>query len=109
MSLALVKYVPPRHRSEEAAANLATALWTPPTPFAEDLRLANEIRRALLESGYSALRCLSVVVHERAIVLRGAVPSYFMKQMAQEIVKAVCGAQSLTNRLTVRTVENGAE
>lgn len=94
---------------ENGGMKLAVARWTPSASFAEDKRLANCIRQALGESGYSVLQEVGVAVHEGAIVLRGTVPTFFMKQMAQEIAKASSGVKSLTNRLAVRTVETALE
>jgi osmotically-inducible protein OsmY len=66
-----------------------------------DLDLAERIRRALNATGYSPLRAIEVAVHDGQISLRGRVPSYFMKQIAQATVMAVPGVGELCNELDV--------
>ena len=72
-------------------------------------RLAESVRKALSGSGYSMLEAVVVTVHEGAITLLGTVPSYFMKQIAQEIAKATVGVNVLSNRLTVKSVVKNVE
>jgi osmotically-inducible protein OsmY len=72
-----------------------------PSPTAVRQGLAERVRRALCDSGYSGLDLVIVTIHEEMVTLRGSVPSYFMKQIAQEVVKATCGVKSLSNGLKV--------
>jgi len=58
------------------------------------------VRRALIESGYSQLQDVTVFATDGGVVLVGIVPSYFMKQIAQEIARSA-GARTLENRITV--------
>ena len=50
--------------------------------------------------------CAAIDVRERPFstsrALRGTVPSYFIKQIAQEITRSTAGVKALTYRLTVR-------
>jgi osmotically-inducible protein OsmY len=62
---------------------------------------AASIRHALLTSGYLVLRDLEVLVEGRRVCLKGKVPSYFMKQMAQTIVLAHPGVEELVDGLQV--------
>jgi osmotically-inducible protein OsmY len=39
--------------------------------------------------------------HEGALILRGDVPSYFLKQLAQEAVRGVEGVEEIVNRIQV--------
>lgn len=80
-----------------------------PSESSPDQRLAERVRQALSESGYSMLEAVVVTVHEGAIVLRGTVPSYFMKQIAQEVAKATVRVNVLSNRLTVKSVAMNVE
>jgi hypothetical protein len=53
------------------------------------------------ESSIPALRRLSVDENETTVVLQGMVSSYYLKQLAQEMIKpALCGRQ-LVNSVAV--------
>ncbi len=60
-------------------------------PKNEDQRLAEKIGRALDEAGYPSLRDLRVHVHNGYVTVRGRVPTYYMKQVAQTIAVSVLG------------------
>ena len=55
----------------------------------------------LRESPLPALRRLSIQETEASVMILGRVPSYYMKQLAQETVMPVLGGRSLVNRVTV--------
>jgi osmotically-inducible protein OsmY len=97
MSLGLVLYEPQLLPHEGGPAVHDGAL-----PESDDARLADSIRQSLRASGYTVLSAVAVTVRAGSVALRGTVPSYFMKQIAQEVAKATAGVTSLTNRLTVR-------
>jgi osmotically-inducible protein OsmY len=63
--------------------------------------LAERVSRALGATGYPPLRAVEVVVCDRLVTLRGRVPSYYLKQIAQVTVLAVVGVGELCNRLEV--------
>jgi osmotically-inducible protein OsmY len=67
----------------------------------EDLRLAERVEQALRATRYGPLRGIEVAVQARLIILRGQVPSYYLKQAAQAIALAVPGAHELRNHLDV--------
>ncbi len=73
----------------------------PFAPNPDDLRLAERVGRALRATGYGPLRDVEVTARARLVVLRGRVPSYYMKQVAQTIALAVAGAQDVRNHLDV--------
>jgi len=56
---------------------------------------------ALHQSPIPALRNLSVEETDSAVVLCGAVSSYYLKQLAQETVMPVLGKRELLNRVAV--------
>src|SRR5215210_3847501 len=56
---------------------------------------------ALKHSSYPALRRLSVDNEEGSLVIWGKVPSYFLKQLAQETIIAIRGPLRLVNRVDV--------
>jgi osmotically-inducible protein OsmY len=67
----------------------------------EDLRLAERVEQALRATGYPRLRGIEVTVHARLVILRGRVPSYYLKQIAQETALAVPGTHQVRNDLDV--------
>jgi osmotically-inducible protein OsmY len=66
-----------------------------------DLCLSERIGEALRAAGYPPLRAIEVAVCDHLVILRGRVPSYYMKQIAQATVLAVPGVQRLCNDLDV--------
>jgi osmotically-inducible protein OsmY len=67
----------------------------------EDLRLAERVERALRALGFSPLRAIEVAVCGQVVILRGRVPSYYVKQIAQATALAVPGVRQLCNDLDV--------
>src|SRR4051812_15105905 len=55
--------------------------------------LADDVRGALDSSGYTWLRRVVVATSGRSVALRGAVPSYHLKQLAQITVMAIPGVE----------------
>lgn len=60
-----------------------------------------EVRTALEQSGYAAIRNLSFDLDDGELTLRGQVPSYYMKQIAVTTVAKVAGVTLIYNRLKV--------
>ncbi len=56
---------------------------------------------ALEQSQQPLLRRLEVLETEKEIVISGTVPSYYLKQLAQEVVRPVLGDRRLRNRICV--------
>jgi osmotically-inducible protein OsmY len=67
----------------------------------ETLCLVERVQRALRATGYAPLRGIEVVVHARLVILAGRVPSYYLKQVAQETALAVPGTHQVRNDLDV--------
>jgi osmotically-inducible protein OsmY len=67
------------------------------TSFAIPLRATTALR----QSPFPALRKLSVEESEGSVILRGAVSSYYLKQLAQETVMSVLGRRELCNQVKV--------
>lgn len=61
------------------------------------------IDEALRATGYPNLRGLSISGAEGLVILRGKVPTYYLKQVAQTIVLKVVGVTELQNELEVMT------
>ncbi len=57
--------------------------------------------QALRQSSHPALRSLTVEEIDEAIVISGRVSSYYLKQLAQEMIMQVRTGRELVNRITV--------
>jgi osmotically-inducible protein OsmY len=64
--------------------------------------LKDRIIHALVNSGYASLTCVGCEVDNNRVILRGSVPSYHLKQLAQVHALRVEGVARLENRLEVR-------
>jgi osmotically-inducible protein OsmY len=71
------------------------------TQCLEDLHLAERVQRALCALGHRHLREIQVTAHARLVILKGRVPSYYLKQLAQDTALAVPGAHQIRNDLEV--------
>ncbi len=56
---------------------------------------------ALRRSPLAALRKLTIHETESSVMILGRVPSYYLKQQAQETVMPALGGRALVNRVTV--------
>jgi hypothetical protein len=56
----------------------------------------------LRDNAFSALRQLEVMESDDEVVITGIVPSYYLKQMAQESVRPALGGRRLQNRVRVK-------
>lgn len=66
-----------------------------------DERLAGEVYRALLGTGRSGLQRVNIAVDGGQVTLQGIVPTYYMKQLAQELAMSVDGIERVHNDVTV--------
>ena len=80
-----------------ASAEPATPARTPPPGLRE---LAEGRLRG---NPYLALRNVSCECRDGVLVLRGCLPSYHLKQLAQEAVAPLDGAQAVDNQIVVVT------
>ena len=60
--------------------------------------------RCLRSNPYLALKNLSCDCQEGVLVLRGCLPSYYLKQVAQEVVARLEGVQAIDNQIQVVTL-----
>ena len=72
-----------------------------PSPYA---MLRRQIINALQASGYQSLVHVVVVVRERMVSLSGAVTSWHLKQMAQQIVQHTAPGLRIQNTIEIATV-----
>jgi osmotically-inducible protein OsmY len=68
-------------------------------PREERVRAVAEAR--LQESAYAALRGVCCEFSEGVLTLRGLVPRYYIKQLAQHLVGRVAGVVEIDNQLEV--------
>lgn len=57
--------------------------------------LLRRIDQALRATAYLPIRGLEFTVAEGLVILRGRLPSYYLKQMAQEVVRSVPGVNEV--------------
>jgi len=67
------------------------------TAMIQESRVASVLR----ESPIPALRKLSIEESEAIVLINGKVPSYYLKQMAQEAIMPLLDGRSLVNRVLV--------
>jgi hypothetical protein len=60
-----------------------------------------EVKVQFRSSGYLALRGVTCEFHSGTARIRGHLPTFYLKQMAQEIVCAVVGVRSVVNQIEV--------
>lgn len=66
-----------------------------------DELLSRTVQDKLTESGYWHLRQISVAAKAGRVHLQGKLPTYFLKQMAQEMVACVPGVSHVENHVHV--------
>jgi len=59
------------------------------------------VRARLRRSAYEAIRSITCEFHEGVLTLRGRVPSYYLKQVAQELVRHTDRVSEVNNRVCV--------
>jgi hypothetical protein len=60
--------------------------------------------QVLHDSPIMALRCLSLEESDTAVVINGDLPTYYLKQLAQETLRPVLAGRQLVNQ--VRVIRN---
>jgi osmotically-inducible protein OsmY len=67
-----------------------------------DSFLDRQVRHTLRNTGYAALQLVDCRVENGTVELSGDVPSYYFKQLAQEVLLPLNEVQHVENRLRVR-------
>jgi CheY-like chemotaxis protein len=88
-----------RHDDEAMQAAQAAALQA--AQFLVHHRLAERVELGLRATGYSPLRAVEVSVRGRLVMLRGRVPSHYLKQLALAAAMDVPGVRELRNEVQV--------
>ena len=73
----------------------------PPLADAGDESVESQARQLLGESNYLALRRLDCEFRDGQLVLRGRVPTFYLKQVAQTVVRQLPQVRQIVNRLDV--------
>ena len=94
-------------QDEKASVHDASGMVSLAERSLHDLRLAEAVQRTLAATGYAFLRTVEVLAWDRAVILKGRVASYYMKQVAQAVAFGVKGVQTLRNELEVTRSETG--
>jgi hypothetical protein len=72
----------------------------PPRPESSQ-RVVEGAERCLRCNSYLALKNVSCEYHEGVLTLRGCLPSYYLKQIAQTAVLRVAGVERINNEIEV--------
>ncbi len=88
-------------REQECTAPPTTAGFSVSSSRLDPARLAEARLRASL---YAELRKVRCDFHEGVLTLRGRVPSFYTKQLAQTLAARVPGVEEVVNRIEVQEV-----
>ena len=83
----------------ESSAQRGTALLSPSSPRHVDP--ADLAERALRNSPYLALRNVACEYGGGVLTLRGRLPTYYLKQVAQAVVGRIDGVRQIVNDIEV--------
>jgi len=75
---------------------------------AEDRRLLSHARVALQNSGYPSLGRLDCQVRQGIVSIDGVLPSFYLKQVAQEVLSRLAGVLGIRNLVAVEWPESTA-
>lgn len=70
-------------------------------PRMTDEELLDFVHRALHSAGYRHFRNLKVDCVNGVVTLQGALPSYYLKQVAQTVILAIVGVRDIDNDVKV--------
>ena len=88
------------------------ALWpaSPSTPERDPREgIIEKAERRLRSNSYLALKNVSCDYQAGVLTLRGCLPTYFLKQMAQTAVDCLEGVQRIVNEIEVVAGRRGAQ
>lgn len=86
----------------EAAGQACEGEAKPPfDKRAVDKRLALAARKSLEASGYPQVACVTVLVHNAVVVLRGTVSRYYFRQLAQAAVLRLTEVERVCDEIVV--------
>lgn len=91
----------------EQASTLATSTLRRAWATMIEANLDDRVLTALNQSPYLGRGVLRFETAQGRVTLRGVVPSYFQKQMAQEALRRIDGIDEIANELEVQSVVHG--
>jgi osmotically-inducible protein OsmY len=68
----------------------------------EAARVERAAKSRLEDSAYAAVKAVKCRFRRGTLLLKGNVPTYFHKQLAQEAMRALPGVSQIANRISVR-------
>jgi osmotically-inducible protein OsmY len=71
--------------------------------------VARLVESRLQQSSHSALRSVTCEFHTGTATLRGAVPTFYLKQLAQTLARQMQGVKQIVNRIDVEPWEASDE
>jgi hypothetical protein len=71
------------------------------SPLPSDATVQSQAQQMLESSNYLALRRLRCECHDGRLVISGRVPTYYLKQLAQSIVRQVAHLRRIDNQVDV--------
>ena len=93
IALESAKQITENHRSQRSSRE----------PVIECCVITQAAMIRLRSSPYHVLRILTCEFRRGHLIVCGTVPTYYMKQMAQETVRPVAGVEKITNRISVQS------
>ncbi len=87
---------------EESTASSVATIEGPGRAVALDRHLIDCAYRALRARGYGQLLKLKVSCDHGRVTLQGCVPTYYLKQVAQSVLKPIDGIRDVDNDVQVR-------
>ncbi|MGI6420020.1 MAG: BON domain-containing protein [Thermoguttaceae bacterium] len=88
--------------SEDYQGRLLLASQSQERGLSEEKQVVQaEAQLRLRKSGYPELRLIACAFHEGVLTLRGRVTSFYLKQMAQTLIRELEGVGEINNRLVV--------
>jgi osmotically-inducible protein OsmY len=70
-----------------------------------DRLIVDNVQRALRASGYGQLLKLKAFCEHGRVTLQGCVPTYYLKQVAQSVLRSIDGIRDIDNDVKVTTVK----
>lgn len=77
------------------------ACWPDSATAGADRQLEDDLYHAFRIAGYAQLRRIGITHQNGCVTLRGQVPTYFLKQLAQSLASSQLGVEVVDNHIEV--------
>ena len=84
-----------------APARSASNYFEVTADWLQDSEWVYEARQVLRATGYPQFRSIEVMITDGIATIRGTVPTYYLKQMAQSVLMDLEGVRAVQNELAV--------